>query len=124
VIHDAVTTHLAKNNLTKNRRHRFMTGKSCTPNLSEFLEAATTAVDRGEAYDVVYLDFAKAFHKVAHQHLMKKMSERCQEMGVQLAHKKTPESRSQWQVLDMGGCSVRCTLRKCTGSSPIHYLYQ
>lgn len=51
-----------------------MTGKSCTPNLTEFLEAATTAVDRGEAYDVVYLYFAKTFDKVAHQHLMKKMA--------------------------------------------------
>jgi hypothetical protein len=38
-----------------------MKGKSCTTNLLEFLEVATTAVDRGEAFDVIYLDFAKAF---------------------------------------------------------------
>jgi hypothetical protein len=38
-----------------------MNGKSCTTNLLEFLEVATTAVDTGEAFDVIYLDFAKAF---------------------------------------------------------------
>jgi ribonuclease P/MRP protein subunit RPP40 len=42
-------------------------------NLLEFLEAATTAVDRGEAFDIMYLDFAKAFDKVPHQRLIKKM---------------------------------------------------
>jgi ribonuclease P/MRP protein subunit RPP40 len=31
------------------------------------------AVDRGEAFDVVYLDFAKAFDKVPHERLVKKI---------------------------------------------------
>jgi predicted O-methyltransferase YrrM len=47
--------------------------QSCTTNLLEFLERATAAVDRGEAFDVVYLDFAKAFNKVPHERLVKKL---------------------------------------------------
>jgi ribonuclease P/MRP protein subunit RPP40 len=42
-------------------------------NSLEFLEAATTSVIRGDAFNVVYLDFAKAFDKVPHKRLMKKI---------------------------------------------------
>ncbi len=73
VIKDAVTNHLTINNLIGSSQHGFMKGKSCTTNLLEFLEAATTAVDRGEAFEIIYLDFAKALHKVPHQRLIKKM---------------------------------------------------
>ncbi len=77
VIRDAVTDHLTINKLIGSSQHGFMKGKSCTTNLLEFLEAATTAVDRGEAFDIMYLDFAKAFDKVPHQHLIKKMEAHC-----------------------------------------------
>jgi hypothetical protein len=73
VISDSVTNHLTVNGLIGNSQHGFMKGKSCTTNLLEFLEVATTAVDRGEAFDIIYLDFAKAFDKVPHQRLLKKL---------------------------------------------------
>ena len=50
-----------------------MRGKSCTSNLLAFLDKVTAAVDNGEAVDVVYLDFAKAFDKVPVERLLKKV---------------------------------------------------
>ncbi len=41
--------------------------RSYVTNLLEFLENATAAIDREEAFDIVYLDFAKAFDKVPDQ---------------------------------------------------------
>jgi hypothetical protein len=80
IIRDAVSNHLTENGLIRSSQHGFMKGRSCATNLLEFLEAATTAVDRGEAFDAVYLDFAKAFDKVPHQRLLKKMAAHgCQE---------------------------------------------
>jgi ribonuclease P/MRP protein subunit RPP40 len=42
------------------------------PTCFEFLEKATLTVDKGEAFNVVYLNSAKAFDKVPHQRLLKK----------------------------------------------------
>jgi ribonuclease P/MRP protein subunit RPP40 len=36
----------------------------------EFLEILTGTVDGGEAVDVIFLDFAKAFDKVPHRRLL------------------------------------------------------
>ena len=42
-------------------------------NLLEFFEEVTKQLDKGEAVDLVYLDFAKAFDKVPHYRLFKKL---------------------------------------------------
>ena len=65
--------HLLSNRLIKDSQHGFMPGRSCTTNLITFLEKATLAKDNGKAMDVVYLDFSKAFDKVPHRRLLKKM---------------------------------------------------
>ena len=51
-----------------------MQGKSCTTNLLHFLEVLTKAVDDGDAVDIIYLDFSKAFDKVPHKKLLQKMA--------------------------------------------------
>jgi hypothetical protein len=63
VVRDTVTKHLTVNKLIGQSQHGFVKGRSCATNLLEFLEQATAAVDRGEAFDIIYLDFAKAFDK-------------------------------------------------------------
>ncbi len=59
-----ITQHLDTNKLLVSTQHGFMSGKSCTTNLLEFMEMATRAADEGLSLDVVFLDFAKAFDKV------------------------------------------------------------
>ena len=65
--------HLDKNALIRNSQHGFTSGKSCLSNLLEFFEEVTKTIDRGEVVDLVYLDFAKAFDKVPHCRLFKKL---------------------------------------------------
>ena len=54
-------------------QHGFSRGRSCATNLLEFLEKATLTVDEGKPFDVVFLDFAKAFDKVPKKRLLKKL---------------------------------------------------
>jgi Reverse transcriptase (RNA-dependent DNA polymerase)/Endonuclease-reverse transcriptase len=73
LIKDAIMKHLMDENLIKDSQHGFMPGRSCTTNLTIFLETLTKAIDSGKAADVFYLDFAKAFDKVPHKRLLIKV---------------------------------------------------
>ena len=50
-----------------------MEGKSCTTQLLECLDLWTGILDSGGFIDVVYMDYAKAFDKVAHERLVRKL---------------------------------------------------
>jgi hypothetical protein len=73
IIKDAVMKHLEEEQLINDSQHGFMPGRSCTTNLTIFLDELSKVVDEGKAADVFYLDFAKAFDKVAHQRLIIKV---------------------------------------------------
>ena len=73
IVKDSLVKHLDKNALIRNSQHGFTSGKSCLSNLLEFFEEVTKTLDRGEAVDLVYLDFAKAFDTVPHCRLFKKL---------------------------------------------------
>ncbi len=73
IIKDGVVNYLLRYRLIKSSQHGFMSNKSCTTNLLKFLEKITNIVDGGYAANVVYLDFSKAFDKVPHTRLLKKM---------------------------------------------------
>ena len=64
---------MTKNNLFSSEQHGFISGKSCTTQLLEFLEDLTQALDNGKDVAVIYLDFCKAFDKVPHRRLLKKL---------------------------------------------------
>ena len=57
----------------KDSQHGFRRGRSCLTNLLEFLDKVTRSVDSGDNIDIIYLDFAKAFDKVPHHRLIKKL---------------------------------------------------
>ena len=70
-IRDKLVNHMELNNLFNKSQHGFVSGRSCTTQLLEFMEEDTQALDRGEDVDVIYLDFAKAFDKVPHKKALK-----------------------------------------------------
>ena len=73
ILRDEMMRHLEMNKLIRQSQHGFMPRKSCGTNLLEFLERVTRAVDEGKPYDVIFLDFAKAFDVVQRARLLEKL---------------------------------------------------
>jgi hypothetical protein len=73
ILKDGIMNHLTENGLLTQTQQGFMPGRSCTTNLLEFFEHVTRTVDEGCPMDVIFLDFAKAFHKVPRNRLMEKL---------------------------------------------------
>ena len=73
VIRKHLVDFLDKNNIINSKQHGFCKGKSClTQLLAHYDEMIQNALD-GKDTDVIYLDFAKAFDKIDHQVLIKKL---------------------------------------------------
>ena len=73
IIRDDIVQHLSNHHLIHASQHGFTYSKSCQTNLLEYLNTLTKLVDEGHNIDVLYLDFAKAFDKVPHQRLLRKL---------------------------------------------------
>src|SRR6218665_1192694 len=73
IVKDNVAEHLNGYKVIKGSQHRFTRGRSCLTNLLEFFEEVYEMMDEGKPVDVIYLDFAKAFDKVPHKRLAKKL---------------------------------------------------
>ena len=73
LVRNAIVDHMTENNLFSTSQHGFISGKSCITQLLEFMEDITESIDNGKDVDIVYLDFSKAFDKVAHRRLIKKL---------------------------------------------------
>ena len=73
IIRDHVMQHLVKNELLTSCQHGFVEGRSCVTQLLECLDLWTSILDKGGLVDVVYMNYAKAFDKVAHERLVTKL---------------------------------------------------
>ena len=73
IICDRIVCHLVDNELILSSQHGFMASKSCQTNLLEYMNTLTKLVDEGYNVDILYLDFAKAFDKVPHRRLLRKL---------------------------------------------------
>ena len=56
-------------------QHGFTNNRSCLTNLISFYDRVTCLVDEGQAVDVVYLNFSKAFDTVPHNILVEKLAD-------------------------------------------------
>ncbi|CAM5121275.1 unnamed protein product [Eretmochelys imbricata] len=59
-------------------QHGFRKGRSCQTNLISFFEKETDFLDKGNAVDLIYLDFSKVFDTVPHGELLVKL----EKMGI------------------------------------------
>ena len=73
VILKHIKSHLKHNRLVSTDQHGFQTGRSCQTNLLEAFELWTRWLDEGKGVDVAYLDYQKAFDRVPHQRLIRKL---------------------------------------------------
>ncbi|MGH0123268.1 UNVERIFIED_CONTAM: hypothetical protein FKN15_021008, partial [Acipenser sinensis] len=74
IIRSKMENYLYGNNILGDSQHGFRKGRSCLTNLLDFFEDATLKTDNCKAYDMVYLDFQKAFDKVPHKRLILKLN--------------------------------------------------
>ena len=59
--------------LITERQHGFFKGRSTTSNLLEYSTFISDALEKGCQVDAIYTDFAKAFDRVSHIHLINKL---------------------------------------------------
>eukprot|EP00794_Sanderia_malayensis_P010533 gene10533-11645_t len=73
IIRDHIMDYLFNNKLLTDCQHGFVRRRSCITQLLECLDVWTEILDSGGNVDVLYMDYAKAFDKVAHIRLLKKL---------------------------------------------------
>jgi hypothetical protein len=74
MIKDSMLEHLMRYSLIIDSQHGLIKGRSCLTNLIDFMEEVTSILDEGKPEDIIYLVFAKAYDKVPHQRLFKKLA--------------------------------------------------
>ena len=72
IIRKRVTAMLERTALV-NQQHGFRHQRSCLTNLLTCMETWTKWLDDGDNFDVIYLDFQRAFDSVPHQRLVSKL---------------------------------------------------
>ena len=76
VIKVQLVGHLVKNDLLKKNQHGFVAGRSTQTQLLQHYTDVFEAMLEGARLDTIYLDFAKAFDKVDHDILLRKIAGR------------------------------------------------
>ena len=74
IICSSLMQHLTKHNILYPLQHGFCDKRSCESKLLEFVNDIAFNMQKGHQNDVVVMDFAKAFDKVAHNRLLYKLS--------------------------------------------------
>ena len=73
-IRDAIVNHMTDFKLYSDCQHGFRSGRSCMTQLVEVMDDFTKFIEQKEAFDVIYLDFRKAFDSVPQQRLLLKLA--------------------------------------------------
>ena len=73
IMQTELVKHLRRHDILINSQHGFIKGRSCLTNLLDYFEEVYTHLDEGSPVDAVYLDFSKAFDKVPHKRLVRKL---------------------------------------------------
>ena len=72
-IRDKIQNHMEDLNLYCKCQHGFRQGRSCITQLLEVMDNFSNFIDNGQDFDVIYLDFKKAFDSVPHERLLIKL---------------------------------------------------
>lgn len=91
-------------------QHGFMRGRSICTNLLSFTSDVINTIESGKQVDVIYTDFSKAFDRVQHSVLIKKL----RHLGIHSSMLKWIESylSNRTQQVKILGCSYRTFMAK------------
>ena len=73
IIHSHFMKHHVKSNILCDNQHGFRKSRSCESQLIRVIDDLAKNIDNGYQSDMIVLDFAKAFDKVNHKDLLKKV---------------------------------------------------
>ena len=73
MLRDKLVIFLEENCLIKNTQHGFRHKRSCLTKLLDFYSDVSNNYGETKVVDIIYLDFQKAFDKVPHKRLLKKL---------------------------------------------------
>ena len=73
ILHSTILTHLANHKILSDAQHGFRKRRSCDAQLLLALNDFARGLEDKSQTDIIFLDFAKAFDKVSHQGLLKKV---------------------------------------------------
>ena len=69
--------HLEDSNILYNLQHGFRSSRCCETQLISFVQDLAQSVNKSIQTDLIIMDFAKAFDKISHRHLLFKLSYYC-----------------------------------------------
>ncbi|KAK6167371.1 hypothetical protein SNE40_021416 [Patella caerulea] len=72
-IRAVIVKHMVANKLFSKKQFGFISGRSTTLQLLKVMDEWTEIIDNGGSIDAIYMDFMKAFDKVPHRRLIKKL---------------------------------------------------
>ena len=73
ILRKKLMKHIEENRLLSDNQHAFRCGRICLSQLLQHMDYVLKALENKFNIDVIYLDFAKAFDKVDHSLLLKKL---------------------------------------------------
>ena len=73
IVRRNITKHIDDNNLFNPSQHGFREGRSCLSQLLSHIDEILSLLEEGKDVDVIYIDFSKAFDKVDHTILLRKL---------------------------------------------------
>ena len=73
IVRKKMVEYLEHNNLLNDSQHGFRRGRSCLTQLLTHYDTLMTYLEKGHNVDTVYLDFSKAFDKVDHSIIIRKL---------------------------------------------------
>ena len=107
IIKEDIMTYLTDNEIISHSQYGFMPGRSCQSNLLEYLDFDSKEVDNKNPVDTIYFYFSKAFDKVPHKRLLRKLEaigicENVYNWIPMLVGKQKTEGSSQWSNIKVG----------------------
>ena len=73
IVRDSIIKHFQEHDLFSSKQYGFMKGRSTVTQLLDLLDKWTADLESGGQIDVIYTDLEKAFDKVPHEQLLRKL---------------------------------------------------